>query len=83
MTTDLEDTAARRATIFFELAAVADRYTMDQAPESHGERLADLLHAVDRLQVEWSHGSGVPALREVGGLVLSWLEDESRTEQQR
>jgi hypothetical protein len=78
---EVEDRHTRRAAVLFEVAAVADRYQQDTAPESHGERLADILKAADQLTVEWSRGEAVMALRELAGRCVAWLEDDAREEQ--
>jgi hypothetical protein len=83
------DAQSRRATVLFEIAAHADLYEADVAPETPGERLADVIAATDRLplrlQVMEDHGGEAmtPFLLELAGRVLAWLEADAEVEQKR
>jgi hypothetical protein len=74
------DAQSRRAAVLFEIAARADRYEADVAPQSHGERFAGVLAMSDSLA--WESCARDPLL-ELAGRVLAWLEADAKAEQKR
>lgn len=69
------DSNARRQAILFEVAAVADRYEQDQAPEDTNWRVDDLRSVV--LSINAKHDSPEDlkwSLREAAGQLVAWLE---------
>jgi hypothetical protein len=80
------DARARRAAVLFEIAAVADRYEQDTGPGSYGERLGDLLATADGVLLAYE-SVGVegfnPAVLELAGRCLAWLEADAEAEQRQ
>lgn len=76
------DTQARRTAIQHEVTAVAVRYESDTAPETPGERFADIAALGDHLTT-WVF-DGDPAdpavLLELAGRCQAWLEHIATTE---
>jgi hypothetical protein len=73
------DAGARRAAVLFEIAAPADLYEADVAPQSDGERFAGVLSLGDSLS--WEACARGPLL-ELAGRCLAWLEHDAMREQQ-
>jgi hypothetical protein len=74
------DAGARRAAVLFEIAAHADLYEADVAPDYPRERMANIKAAADRVGMD---SLGRPkGLYELAGRVLAWLEHDAKQEQQ-
>lgn len=69
----------RRAALLDEVAAVADRYEQDTPPTTQQERYDGLTEC---LAFVWP-GAKRPALYELAGRVLAWLEADAEAERKR
>jgi hypothetical protein len=76
----IEDARARRITIQYEIAARADRYEQDTAPQDEVERAQDVIAVADEVLTAIGDDL-VPKLLELAGRVQAWLEAVAEQEQ--
>lgn len=68
------DSVARRQAILFEIAAVAIRYEQDTAPDDdEGLRTTHLYKSMEHVD-ESSDDALAPAITELAGRCVAWLE---------